>query len=268
VLLQIYERLLQHYGPQHWWPAQTCFEIIIGAILTQAVTWSNVEKAIANLKAAQALDPTALVALPVDELAYLIRPAGYYNVKARRIQAFVTHLNEHYKCDLEALLSKEVQALRNELVSIYGIGRETADSIILYAAGQPVFVVDAYTRRLFSRLDLISTNADYGDLQATFQDNLPSQVSLFQEYHALIVQHGKSMCRKRPLCTDCPLSSMCGFAQSQVVSLNCLDRQTNGSDTQDVRVSNRLYPIYSGDLVSTGLSSQLRDNTENRGFSY
>ena len=223
MLLHIYERLLHHYGPQHWWPAQTRFEIIIGAILTQAVTWSNVEKAIANLKAAQVLDPTAFVALPVDELAYLIRPAGYYNVKARRIQAFVTHLNEHYKCDLEALLSKEVQALRNELISIYGIGRETADSIILYAAGQPVFVVDAYTRRLFSRLDLVSTpsatlrtsDTDYANLQAIFQDNLPSQVSLLQEYHALIVQHGKSLCSKRPLCTDCPLSSMCGFAQSR-----------------------------------------------------
>ena len=221
MLLHVYERLLHHYGPQHWWPAQTRFEIIIGAILTQAVAWSNVEKAIANLKAAQALDPNALVALPVDELAHLIRPASYYNVKARRIQAFVRHLNEHYRGDLDALLSKEVYTLRNELVSIYGIGRETADSIILYAAGRPVFVVDAYTRRLFSRLDLVSTpsatlrtsNTDYDELQAIFQDNLPSQVSLFQEYHALIVQHGKSLCRKSPLCTDCPLSSMCGFAQ-------------------------------------------------------
>lgn len=215
VLLQIYERLLHHYGPQYWWPAQTRFEIIIGAILTQSVSWSNVEKAIANLKAAQALDPDVLHALPIDELARLIRPAGYYNAKARKIKAFAAHLHEHYECDLDALLSRETQALRHELLSVHGIGPETADSIILYAAGQPVFVVDAYTRRLLSHLGLASSYINYNDLQAIFEDNLPNQASLFQEYHALIVRHAKSTCRKRPLCVACPLLSICRFAQSQ-----------------------------------------------------
>lgn len=215
LLLDVYERLLAAYGPQHWWPAQTRFEVIIGAILTQSVAWSNVEKAIANLKTAQVLDPAALYALPVDQLASLIRPAGYYSAKADKIKAFVAHLHEHYRYDLDALLGKEVEALRRELLSIYGIGPETADSIILYAAGQPVFVVDAYTRRLLSRLGLVSDRIGYGDLQAVFEEHLPHQTALFQEYHALIVRHAKSTCLKRPLCTACPLFSWCEFGQSQ-----------------------------------------------------
>ena len=192
LLQEVYERLSDHYGPQNWWPADTRFEIIIGAILTQAVAWSNVKKAIVNLKAAHALEPAALHALPADELAGLIRPVGYYNDKARKIKTFVAHLNDRNQCSLDSLLSKEVDALRGELLSIYGIGPETADSIILYAAGQPKFVVDAYTRRLLSRLGLASDDIDYDDLQVTFEDNLPHQVPLFQEYHALIVQHRKS----------------------------------------------------------------------------
>jgi endonuclease-3 related protein len=214
-LPEVYERLLDHYGSQGWWPAETCFEIIVGAILTQAVAWSNVEKAISNLKAAQALEPTALHVLPADELARLIRPAGYYNAKARKIKAFVAHLQEHYQYDLDALLSKTVQTLRDELLSIYGIGPETADSIILYASDQATFVIDAYTRRLLSRLGLVPNDIGYDGLQSTFEDNLPHQASLFQEYHALIVCHGKSVCQKRPLCAACPLLAICGFGQSQ-----------------------------------------------------
>jgi endonuclease-3 related protein len=212
----IYERLLSHYGPQHWWPGETRFEIVVGAILTQSIAWSNVEKAIANLKAAQALEPAALHSLPAGELANLIRPAGYYNAKAHKIKAFVAHLHEHYQYDLNALLAKEAHALRSELLSICGIGPETADSIILYAAEQPVFVVDAYTRRLLSRLGLTSQDIDYGDLQAIFEDNLPRQISLFQEYHALIVCHGKLTCRKKPLCETCPLLPVCGFGRPQI----------------------------------------------------
>jgi endonuclease-3 related protein len=215
LLQEVYERLLAHHGPQHWWPADTPFEIIIGAILVQAVAWPNAAKAISNLKAAQALEPAVLHALPTDELARLIRPAGYYNVKARKIKAIIAHLYEHYQYDLDALLSKETRTLRRELLSIYGIGPETAGSIILYAAGQPVFVVDAYTRRLLSRLGLVSDDIDYDELQVTFEHNLPHQVSLYQEYHALIVQHGKSICRKRPLCSSCPILSLCGYGQSQ-----------------------------------------------------
>lgn len=231
VLWHIYERLWQHYGPQHWWPAQSRFEIIVGAILTQAVAWSNVENAIANLRAAQALNPEILHTMPVDELARLIRPAGYYNAKARKIKAFVAHLHDRYNYDLAALLSQEIQILRNELLSIHGIGPETADSIILYAAGQPIFVVDAYTRRLFSRLNLVSNNVDYSELQTTLQDNLPNEASLFQEYHALIVQHGKSICRRKPLCTLCPLLSMCAFAPSQTAGIT--QPTLNGKDKND-----------------------------------
>jgi endonuclease-3 related protein len=218
-----YARLLAHYGPQGWWPADSRFEVIIGAILTQAVAWSNVEKAITNLKAAQALELDALQAMPVEELAHLIRPAGYYNVKARKIKAFVAHLCEQHQCDLGGLLSKESAALRSELLSIYGIGPETADSIILYAAGQPVFVVDAYTRRLFSRLGLVSDQIGYDELQALFQRYLPHRVAFFQEYHALVVQHGKSICQKRPLCRDCPLLSVCAFGQNQTQALQGRD---------------------------------------------
>lgn len=215
LLREVYERLLGHYGPQRWWPADSRFEIIIGAILTQAVAWSNVEKAIANLRSAQALEPAALHALPTGELAHLIRPAGYYNAKARKIKAFVAHLHEHYRHDLDALLSKEAGALRHELLSIHGIGPETADSVMLYAAGQPIFVVDTYTRRLLSRISLVCDDIGYDDLQGTFENHLPSQVPLFREYHALIVQHGKCMCRKRPLCVACPLLAVCGFGQSR-----------------------------------------------------
>jgi endonuclease-3 related protein len=215
LLQEVYERLLARHGPQRWWPADTRFEIIIGAILVQGIAWPNAARAISNLKAAQVLEPAVLHALPTDELAGLIRPAGYYNVKACKLRAVVAHLYEHYQYDLDALFSKETRALRHELLSIYGIGPETADSIILYAAGQPVFVVDAYTRRLLSRLGLVSDDIDYDELQVTFEHNLPHQVALFQEYHALIVQHGKSICRKRPLCASCHLLSLCGFGQSQ-----------------------------------------------------
>jgi endonuclease-3 related protein len=215
-LLQVvYARLLAHYGPQGWWPADSRFEVIVGAILTQAIAWSNVEKAITNLKAAQALELRALQAMSAEELAHLIRPAGYYNVKAHKIKAFVAHLYEQYQYDLDGLLSKETATLRSELLSIYGIGPETADSIILYAADQPIFVVDAYTRRLFSRLGLVSDQMGYEELQAIFQRHLPHQLPLFQEYHALIVQHGKSICQRRPLCPDCPLFSLCAFGQTQ-----------------------------------------------------
>jgi endonuclease-3 related protein len=212
-LLDIYARLLDRYGPQGWWPAETRFEVLIGAILTQSVAWSNVEKAIANLKAAQMLEAPALYAAPVGELAALLRPAGYYNAKARKLKTLVAHLHDHYRYDLDALFSQDTASLRAKLLSIHGIGPETADSVILYAAGQPIFVVDAYTRRLCARLGLASPSIDYDELQALFEDNLPSDTALFQEYHALIVQHAKTLCRKKPLCADCPLLDMCPFGQ-------------------------------------------------------
>ena len=207
----IFELLYGSYGPQRWWPAETRFEMIVGAILTQSVAWSNVEKAIANLKNAGVLDPAKMLALPDDELALMIRSSGYYRVKARKIKAFLEHLREHYQYDLDQFLSSSVKALRDELLSIYGMGPETADSIVLYAAFKPVFVVDAYTKRLLHRLGLASSDATYESVQSIFHDNLPLDTELFQEYHALIVQVGKSTCQKKPRCASCPLSSMCSF---------------------------------------------------------
>jgi endonuclease III related protein len=208
-LLAIYESLWQRYGPQHWWPAETPLEMIIGAILTQSAAWTNVEKAIGNLKANGYVSLEWLRSLPRDELARLIRPSGYYNVKARKIQAFVDWLDEEYAGDLDKLFGLDTAELRNSLLSVHGVGEETADSIILYGAHQPIFVIDAYTSRIVSRLGLAPQKETYAAYQALFMDNLPHDEALFNEYHALLVQHGKSVCRKNPLCADCCLSRLC-----------------------------------------------------------
>ena len=215
-LLTIYRRLLDRYGPQHWWPAETPFEMIVGAILTQAVTWKNVERAIANLKAAGVLSPEAIHALSEEELAELIRPAGYFNAKARKLKAFVAALMERRQGDLDAFFAQELPRLRAELLAIHGIGPETADAILLYAAHKPIFMIDAYTVRLFTRLGLAREGVRYQELQRLFMENLPPDVSLFQEYHALIVAHAKETCRKRqPRCPACPLLDLCPYGQAQ-----------------------------------------------------
>ncbi len=216
-LLHIYHRLLAAYGPQHWWPGETPFEVIVGAILTQSAAWPNVEKAIANLKVATALSPEGLHRLSEVELARLIYPSGYYNAKARKLKAFVDLLFGRFDGDLERLLSLPAAELRPLLLASHGIGPETADSILLYAAGRPVFVVDAYTRRVFSRLGLRPVLSpaegpqrdDYHAWQSLFMERLPHEVALFNEYHALIVRHGKELCRRRPLCPACPLLDVC-----------------------------------------------------------
>ncbi len=207
-LLQIYHGLLAHYGPQRWWPADSPFEVIVGAILTQSTAWGNVEKAIANLKAADALSPAVLRRILVTDLAKLVYPCGYYNAKAQKLKAFVQVLGEEYDDDLEALFSLDMPRLREKLLSIYGIGDETADSIILYAAGRPAFVVDAYTRRILGRLGLGPANESYAAFQNLFASSLPPDPCLFNEYHALLVRHGKETCKKKPLCPCC-LSSLC-----------------------------------------------------------
>ncbi len=207
-LLEIYHRLLTHYGPQHWWPADGPFEVIVGAILTQSAAWGNVEKAIANIKKAAALSPAALRLIPSSDLAQLIYPCGYYNAKAWKLKAFVQVLGEEYSDDLEALFSLDIQQLREELLSIYGIGEETADSIILYAAGKPIFVVDAYTRRILRRLGLGPASESYAAFQTLFMDHLPHEACLFNEYHALFVRLGKEVCKRKPLCPCC-LSALC-----------------------------------------------------------
>lgn len=208
-LLEIYHRLLSCYGPQHWWPAEDAFEVVVGAILTQSAAWTNVEKALSNLKAAGALTPAALLAIPCDRLAALIRPCGYYNAKAKKLKAFVQRLESGYGGDLERLFALDTIELRQELLTVHGIGEETADSIILYAARKPVFVIDAYTRRILRRLALAPSGDSYGAFQALFAENLPRDEGLYGEYHALLVRHGKEVCRKAPRCPICCMRDVC-----------------------------------------------------------
>ncbi|HEY79373.1 MAG TPA: endonuclease III domain-containing protein [Dehalococcoidia bacterium] len=210
-LLETYHRLFARYGPQHWWPAETPFEVIVGAILTQSTSWINVEKAIANLRMAKALSPPALDSLPIDKLSTLVHPAGYYNVKAMRLKSFVRWLGQRYNHSLDRLLHEDVERLRQELLSVHGIGEETADSIILYAAGKPVFVIDAYTRRILKRIGLAPNADSYHAFQALFMGNLTHDAQLFNEYHALMVRLGKDVCRRRPLCQQCCLNDLCPY---------------------------------------------------------
>lgn len=209
-LLDIYDRLLLFYGPQHWWPADDAFEMAVGAILTQSTAWANVEKAIRAMKDRGLVRPAAVHDIEVDELSEIIRSSGYHRVKAQKVKAFAEHLFRHHGGDLESLFHVKLPDLRAELLSVWGIGPETADSIILYGALQPIFVVDEYTRRIFARLGIAPANAGYAQIQALFMDHLRPSVELFQEYHALLVAHGKDTCRPRaPLCARCPLATIC-----------------------------------------------------------
>lgn len=210
-------RLLHaHYGPQHWWPGETPFEVMVGAVLTQNTAWTNVERAIANLKTAAALSAPALLAMPDAALAELIRPAGYFNVKARRLKALCAFLAEQGVADEPVALrdAAPLPRLRERLLAVHGVGEETADSILLYALDLPVFVVDAYTRRIFNRLGLLGGEEGYAAIQRAFMSRLPAEVRLYNEYHALIVRLGKHVCRPRPRCGECPLGDHCRFPGS------------------------------------------------------
>ena len=211
-LLEIYGRLYAAYGRQHWWPADSPFEVVVGAILTQSAAWVNVEKAIENLRAAGILSPQGLLKVSPDELARLIYPGGYYNAKARKLKAFVEMLFDRHGGELGALFALPLPQLRQELLATHGIGQETADSIILYAAERPSFVIDAYTRRVFSRLGLAPAGDNYAFWQALFAEALPPDAQLFNEYHALIDCHAKTVCRKAPLCSQCCLREVCRLA--------------------------------------------------------
>jgi len=202
-----HDALMEAYGPQGWWPGETPLEVIVGAILTQNTNWNNVERAIANLRGAGCLDWVRLRDIPQERLAELIRPAGYLNVKARRLKSFVTWFFERYGGDLEAMRAAPMEQLREELLTVNGVGPETADSILLYALGMPTFVVDAYTARLARRHFLVGDDeaGDYHALKAVFEDALPRDAGLFNEYHALIVAVGKKHCRTKAQCAGCPL---------------------------------------------------------------
>ena len=207
-LLQIYQKMFDALGPRHWWPGETPFEVIIGAILTQNTNWSNVEKAIKNLKTAGKLSPEGMYELSVTELAELIRPSGFFNVKAKRVKAFINWLFSRYEGNLSKMFDQDLQILRGELLSVKGIGPETADSILLYAGNMPTFVVDAYTHRIFSRHELIPEESTYDEMKSFFEENLPEDVQLFNEYHALLVNIGKTFCKTKKVCEPCPLKDL------------------------------------------------------------
>lgn len=206
-LQQVHDRLLDAYGRQHWWPAEGAFEVMVGAILTQNTAWTNVEKAIAALRRVELLEADALLRCEHDVLAALLRPVGYFNVKARRLQNFCAwYLRQGGEQGLSAW---PTEALRKGLLSVNGIGPETADDILLYAFGRAVFVIDAYTRRLFGRLGMLDAALNYEALRAIFERDLPADADLFNEYHALIVHHAKYVCRSKPRCAECLLAGDC-----------------------------------------------------------
>ncbi|MCA9180238.1 MAG: endonuclease III domain-containing protein [Planctomycetales bacterium] len=207
-LQEAYDRLFAAYGPQSWWPAETRFEVMVGAVLVQNTAWGNVERAVANLKAAGLLSPQPLYDAPLEELEQHIRPSGVYRVKARRLRELVALVVERYGGSLDAMFQSPSEELRNELLALNGIGPETADCILLYAAGRPAFVIDAYTRRVLERHGWAEAGISYDELKSLFESHLPRDAQLFNEYHALLVEVGKRHCRKVAVCERCPLEEM------------------------------------------------------------
>jgi endonuclease III related protein len=205
----VYRRLRRARGHAGWWPGETPFEVCLGAILTQNTSWSNVDKALGVLRKRGRLTYAALRVCRPSRIAPLIRSSGYFNVKARRLAAFLRFLGREYEGRVEAMAAEDPAVLRGKLLSVSGIGRETADSIVLYAAGLPLFVVDAYTRRIFTRLGLLAGDEDYDEIQRFFMDRLPPDAALYNDYHAQIVLHGKDICRTVPRCEVCVLEDLC-----------------------------------------------------------
>ncbi|MBI4673295.1 MAG: endonuclease III domain-containing protein [Chloroflexi bacterium] len=210
LLETLYAKLLAHYGAQYWWPHESKWEIMVGAILTQNTSWRNVERALENLKRADALAPRRIRALRLDRLAKLIRPAGFTSSKPRRLKSLAKFLLRAYADEPDKMRGGDLMTQRAQLLALHGVGPETADAILLYAAHQPIFVIDAYTRRILTRLGLAESNAGYQELQALFMENLPPDAALFNEFHALLDTHAKYTCTKRaPHCAECPLNQMC-----------------------------------------------------------
>jgi endonuclease-3 related protein len=207
-LQRIYSKLLESFGPQHWWPANTSFEVMLGAVLTQQTAWKNVEIAIQNLKDAGLLDVKALHDVPIEKLENEVRKTGFYRQKSKAVKNLVNFLMDEYQGDLGRMCSEDGQELREKLLSVKGIGRETADSILLYACNKPFFVVDAYTRRALKRLELIDTD-DYEKTRDFFEGSLPKDAELYNEFHALWVELGKRHCKTKPICDECPLNDEC-----------------------------------------------------------
>ena len=210
---RVYQRLLQHYGPQHWWPAETAFEAIVGALIMQQTSWRNVEVAIRNLRRAGLLDIRALAETPVPVIRRHVRIAGLYRTKPARVRAFCRHLLDRSDGDLARYFGRPTDAVRADLLAQDGVGPETADSILLYAGRHPVFVVDAYTERIGSRIGLFRTG-EYPAIQRFFEGHVPRDLATYQEYHALLVRHAKTLCRRtHPACGECPIQSLCDFGR-------------------------------------------------------
>ncbi len=229
LLMQVYHRLYRRYGPQGWWPGDGPLDVVVGAILTQSAAWTNVEKALRNLKDADCWSLESIDRCAQEELASIIRPSGYFNAKARKLKAFAHHVCHHYGGHLEAFFNQETVELRSELLSIHGIGPETADDILVYAAGKPSFVIDAYTRRIMDRMGLIESGkkTSYDECQSRFQERLPADPQLYNEYHALLDQHAKMACAKVPRCADCCLLDLCLTGRSLVLGPPAEDAKPN-----------------------------------------
>ena len=210
-LMNIYYKLNSYFEAQNWWLSETRYEVVIGAVLTQNTSWRNVEKALENLKEEHLIDEHKILNADIEKLKGLIKPAGFYNIKSERLKSITKYIVDNYKStDNLAKIEKDIGILRNELLSIKGIGKETADSILLYALDKPIFVIDAYTRRIFSRLGLIDKNADYDEIRLFFENNVLQDVNIYKTYHALIVELGKNYCKKKnPQCDKCPLGLSC-----------------------------------------------------------
>lgn len=204
-LIEIYNKLFKAFGLQHWWPGDTPFEVAVGAILTQNTNWGNVEKAINNLKKEKVLSAKAIHEMAVNRLASLIQPSGYFNIKAKRLKAFISFLMNDYHGSMKKLGSEDMHSLREKLLDVNGIGPETADSILLYALDKPIFVIDAYTKRVLSRHKILEHDGPYEKFQELFHLSLKKDVKLFNEYHALFVRVGKTFCKTKPVCEMCPL---------------------------------------------------------------
>lgn len=208
-LLRIYHLLRRRFGHRGWWPGETRFEVMIGAILTQNTNWGNVEKAIGEMKRRGMMEPWGLAEADVRAVEKAVRSSGYFRQKAARVRDFAKYLVKNYGGDLDLLFAKRLPGLREELLSLNGIGPETADSILLYAGGKPVFVVDAYTKRSFARIGLLGKDAKYYEVQGFFEGNLPRDVELYKDFHAQVVELGKEYCRPKPRCAECPLKEVC-----------------------------------------------------------
>jgi endonuclease III related protein len=210
-LLDLFRLMTAYYGPLNWWPAETAYEVCIGAILTQNTAWTNVEKAISALKGAEVLTQESLVRIDRNVLADLIRPSGFFNIKSERIKSFVQWLDSRFNGSLDEMFAGDWLELRSELLKVKGIGPETCDAILLYAGRKPSFVVDSYTKRLFHRLGLLDGKEGYEVTRTIFMKSLPMDVKVYNEYHAVIVEHCKRFCRKKPGCSTCFLRSICSY---------------------------------------------------------